>query len=274
MPHETIFGHASEVWRQTLGLIVRDGKPVSPRGIPTLEVLHNTVKVNMSRPIVLCPLRKLSYRFMAAEALWILNGDDTVVGIAPYNPNISAFSDDGLTFFGAYGPKIVSQFDYIVRKLYEDPDTRQAVLTIWRENPRPTKDVPCTVAIAFSIREARLHCHVFMRSSDAWLGLPYDIFNFSMLALKVACAYNDIVASTAGTDSGPLELGLLHLTMASSHLYSRNHEGAIACLNDEVPLGQLLPVQPLLNGDWKYFETALRDRRDGTYAPGHWRIGL
>jgi len=172
----------------------------------------------MRRPVLRIPDRRLSYNFMAAEAFWILSGDNTVAGIAPYNENIAKFSDDGLTFFGAYGPRINAQLDYVTRKLLEDPDTRQAGLTIWRETPPMTKDTPCTVAIWFQLRDNRLQLHVFMRSSDLWLGLPYDVFNFSMLGHLVSARLR-------------VQPGLLYLTAASSHLYATNYTAARECLD-------------------------------------------
>lgn len=202
---------------------IRDlGALTEPRGQRTLELPQHTIVVDMRRPVLTFPPRKLSYKFMAAEAYWILSGDDRVETIAPYNPNIAQFSDDGKTFFGAYGPKISDQMEYVLDKLTSDPDTRQAGLTIWRESPPATKDVPCTVAMFFNRRQGKLNAHVFMRSSDAWLGVPYDVFNFSMVAHSI-CArlwQREVVVSP----------GKLYLTMASSHLYERNWDEARSCV--------------------------------------------
>jgi thymidylate synthase len=42
---------------------------------------------------------------------------------------------------------IKQQLDYVVEALVKDNDSRQAVLTIWRPSPAPSKDIPCTVSI-------------------------------------------------------------------------------------------------------------------------------
>ena len=202
-------------WIETITKILAWGSNVEPRGKRTLEIPQHTVAVPMRLPVLTVPERKLSYQFMAAEAYWILSGDNTVAGISPWNKRIADFSDNGETFFGAYGPKIEYQLEYVVRKLAEDPDTRQAGLTIWRECPPQTKDVPCTVAIFASIRNSRLNLSVYMRSSDAWLGLPYDVFNFSMLGHLICCRLNQNHYVT----SDKVSPGTLYLTAASSHLY-------------------------------------------------------
>lgn len=213
----------NQQWVGQLKQILDLGQPVEPRGMKTLELPQSTIQVNMRRPVLTVPERKLSYQFMAAEAYWILSGDDTVAGIAQYNQHIAKFSDDGVKFFGAYGPKVVGQLNYVVQKLVEDRDTRQAGMTIWRENPPATKDVPCTVAIFFNIRGSHLNVHVFMRSSDAWLGLPYDVFNFSMIGHRVCGYFNAIARSKKFSEVSP---GGLYLTMASSHLYEQHFEPA------------------------------------------------
>lgn len=200
-------------WLTTLWTVFANGSKVSPRGIPTLEVPQHTVIADMRKPVLAIKERKLNYRFMAAEAYWILSGSNKVEHISPWNKNIAKFSDDGDVFFGAYGPKIMDQLPYVVRKLAEDPSSRQAGLTIWREKPPATLDVPCTVAMFASIRGDKLNLSVYMRSSDIWLGLPYDVFNFSMVAHLICGMFRGL--------PGALEVspGTLYLTAASSHLY-------------------------------------------------------
>lgn len=242
-------------WTNALGDILLNGSPISPRGQHTRELLQKTIKVDMRKPVLTIPQRKLSYKFMAAEAYWILSGDDQVRTIEPYNKYISQFSDDGEVFFGAYGPKIASQIGYVVDKLQSDPNTRQAGLTTWRECPPETKDVPCTISIFFNIRGGMLNCHVFMRSSDIWLGVPYDVFNFSMLSHMVC----GLLAPTLGQVSP----GTLYLTAASSHLYARDFEKAEECICAPAPPEQARTPE-ILFADVPRLMEWLRDLRDTT----------
>lgn len=249
----------SRTWLNALNDILTNGDLVSPRGKRTKEIPQRTIEVDMRRPVLRVVDRSLSYRFMAAEAFWILTGDDRVETIAPYNSRIAEFSDDGERFFGAYGPKIRAQLPYIIEKLNADEDSRQAGLTIWRECPPNTKDVPCTVAIFFAIRGGKVNAHVFMRSSDVWLGVPYDVFNFSMLGHLVCGLLNE-----HRDPKSYVSPGKLFLTAASSHLYEVNWDDAKLCLAAE-PLDQ--PETPkLLWTDPHHLMDelmALRDTRQG-----------
>lgn len=214
---------ANFAWLAELSNVLNGGSDVSPRNKLTKELLQQTSAIDMRRPVITLPERKLSTKFLGGEAYWILTGDNRVETIAPYNKNIVNYSDDGQTFFGAYGPRILSQLDYVVDKLKSDVDTRQAVLTIWRDNPPETKDVPCTVAVHFMIRDNKLNCHVFMRSNDLWLGYPYDIFNFSMLSHLVCCKLN---ANVIEDNNGVIEPGILYHTASSRHIYEQHFEQA------------------------------------------------
>jgi thymidylate synthase len=224
-------------WYNQLQEIMEYGRSTSPRGQLTKELPSKTLEFDMNRCVIINPERALGYKFMAAEAWWILTGQDDVATIAPYSKNISNFSDDGHKFFGAYGPRIVEQLDYVVAALMKDADTRQSVLTTWRPNPPETKDVPCTIAMDWLIRDNTLECHVFMRSSDNWLGIPYDAFNFSMLSCEILRRLNF---------NGPksYQLGNCYLTAASSHLYERDFDAVNRVLDAGHVKGEDSKVPP------------------------------
>lgn len=209
-------------WLQAAVLLRKYGLRTSPRAVGTAELLGHQLVVEMTRPVLTVAGRKLGYRFMCAEAAWMLSGDNRVATIAPYSRTIASFSDDGQTFFGAYGPKIQAQLAYVVNELREDPESRRAVINIWRENPRKTRDYPCHLSCQFLIRDHILYVIATMRSSDIWLGVPYDMFNFSMLGAAVAL---DV--------GGGLELGLLINTAGSRHLYDTNRDQVDECLTVE-----------------------------------------
>jgi len=264
--------NATRAWLGAIEELILHGANVAPRGQPTLELPQHTIAVDLEHPVVVAPTRKVSEKFLGAEAFWMLSGDDRVETIAPYNKNIAQFSDDGVRFFGAYGPKILDQLEYVVGKLIEDEDTRQAGLTIWRENPPPTKDVPCTVAMFFNIRDGRLNSHVFMRSSDVWLGVPYDVFNFSMVAMLVLCRLNTSRASAIyGLERARvIEPGTLYLTAASRHLYERNQAAALEVLHSDAWQPKTDPVpRSLWTSERTLMETLARIR-DGDDSAKWW----
>lgn len=227
---------ANYVYRGLLDTVMLCGAPVSPRGFGTQEVLGYQTVVDMSHPIVTIPTRKLNYRFMAAEAYWILTGQQGLDELTPYCSRMKDFSDDGIILNGAYGPRFISQASYIAQELVRDNSTRQAVLTIWERNPRPSKDIPCTVSLQWLLRDTRLHCIAHMRSQDVWLGWPYDVFSFTMMTCYVICKMRLLGYKE------DLDLGNLRIMVGSQHIYDRDVKLATEVLSSKDD-GDILPIQ-------------------------------
>ncbi len=233
--------NADQAWLSLIQKIVRHGLHTRPRGLACREIVGHQTVVDMNYPVT--TLRpKLGYRFLSAEAWWILSGKNDVDSIAPYSRHISNFSDDGERFFGAYGPKIIDQISYAVSSICHDEWSRQSVINIWRPSPPKSKDIPCTLSVQFILRphneggviSRRLHCIDTMRSSDAWLGWPYDVFNFSMLSAYVALQLRQRLGIK-------VKLGNLHLTAGSQHLY----EDPKADGNESIPYSMVDVIQTI-----------------------------
>lgn len=209
----------AEAWQSLLGKLILNGRQVSPRGYVTREIMNVTLEVTHGLDNVLVnEARGLNYRFMVAEWLWIQAGLKDVKSLVRYNSLMQGFSDDGEILNGAYGPRLHGQWGYIFKAL-ENPDSRQAVATIWSPSPEPSKDIPCTISLQWLIRDDLLHCTINMRSSDVWLGLPYDFFTFSQLTNMVSSFIR-------------VPVGTITMNLASSHIYELNLEkGKEAMLN-------------------------------------------
>ena len=85
-----------------------------------------------------------------------------------------------------------SQLDYIVGLLKENPETRQACISIYdgKEHPDYKTDTPCTYAVQFTILHGRLDMCVTMRSNDLWYGFCNDQYCFSKLQKMVSDKLN------------------------------------------------------------------------------------
>ena len=200
-------------WVELLHQLLHKGVSSDPRGLGTVEHLGVSLRIKHSQfNILKHQERGLNYKFMVAEWLWIMNGTNDLECIARYNSEIRKFSDDGTFLAGAYGPRLIHQLNWLFMKLSE-LDTRQGVVTIWTTTPQPSKDIPCTVALQFLPRRDKIHLIVTMRSSDVWLGLPYDFFVFSQL-LNCVCGVMKRIR------------GFVQFNLGSSHLYDSNAEQA------------------------------------------------
>jgi hypothetical protein len=213
---------ANKAWKRALMDVLSSPSVVSPRAMETKELLNYTSCIDMRYPLLTVPWRKLGYKFQVSEAQQILTGSRYVTDVSLFSKMISSFSDDGYIFQGAYGPQFLEQLCYVSECLAFDRSSRQAVLTIWRQNPRNSKDIPCTISLQFLLRGNSYYPGLFinsiatMRSSDVWLGLPYDIFNFTQMT-RLLCTHLQTVHGVAD-----LQLGNLYVNAGSQHLYRRN----------------------------------------------------
>ena len=101
------------------------------------------------------------------------------------------------------------QIDYVVDLLKNEPDTRQAVITIldMKEHDTFTFDTPCTYAIQFTIVHGRLDMCVTMRSNDLWYGFCNDQYQFSMLQEMISNKLR-------------IEMGIYYHFAHNMHLYN------------------------------------------------------
>ena len=235
-------------WRRLLKRLMLDGSRTKPRGQDTFETLGVQEEFLMQYPVIACAQRKLNLEFMIGEAHWVLSGANDTATPASYMAKFAEYSDNGIVMAGAYGPAINRQLAYVVRTLMDDPHSRQAVLSIWHERPEPSKDIPCTVSLQFFLRQGSLHCVANMRSSDVYLGLPYDIFTFSCIAAQVAHLLHQQIGPDICWDSCAIELGYLTWQAGSAHLYYRDVEAATKCVNGTLLDGDPMPLLTAMSG--------------------------
>ena len=72
------FDYLPTVWLESLKSTRLFGSHVVVRGVDSLEILHKQYAINMRKPVLNIPARHMNYRYMAAEAHWVLAGDDRV----------------------------------------------------------------------------------------------------------------------------------------------------------------------------------------------------
>lgn len=203
-------------YRTVLDYVTENGYASRPRGFLTFDAGWTTIKITqpMLPQLPVETGRGVNVDIAMIEAIQLISGEarhDLVLKIAPQfekytDPNPKVFDTEPY-FFGNYGARMnatswngnhncgAGEFHFswlqcAVHKIKNDRDTRQAVMNIW-DNDRDNTfagmhDYPCTVAIGFRVLRGRLDMHVTMRSNDAWLGLPIDVFQFNQAHWTVA----------------------------------------------------------------------------------------
>lgn len=201
------------------------GVEVSPRDKLTLEMPEplTTTFLQPSECVLFHPKRDINPFFHLMEALWILAGSDQVAFLQQFNSKIAQFSDDGVTFHAPYGYRLryalgFDQLTAVSELLKREPDTRRAVLQIWKgaeDLNAQSLDIPCNDLIMLKLRNNYLNITVCNRSNDViWGACGTNVVQFSFLQRYIA-------------DRIGAQPGLYHQVSDSFHVYPDNPQFAV-----------------------------------------------
>lgn len=212
------------LYPKVLRYLLAIGRPnAAPRNLPVRDAGLVVLELDTPlRGLPLVPGRQLNLRIAALEALQLLAGaaEEAAIPWAARAMGRMVLDERGHQH-GNYGRRIGGQARAVVQRLQEDPQSRRAHVTLWDPalDNQPNKlDYPCTSSLTFSAGpDGDLDLTVFMRSNDAWLGLPYDLFQFTQLQCTVARALG-------------WRPGRYRHVANSLHLYERDVEAAESLL--------------------------------------------
>lgn len=196
--------------------------------------------------------RKTFPKSAAAEVAWYLQGTQDASFIRRYAPLWDKFVEPvypkradgsqhgpGVAFPGvkaAYGYRWRNHFgrDQIrlaVEALRKDPSDRRCYVSAWDPaedglGALGQRNVPCPASFTFSVFNGELHSSFFIRSSDVFVGLPYDVMGHALLMDAVAHELR-------------LRPGVMHVTLAHAHLYESHWDLTVEMMKQE-------PVVPAL----------------------------
>lgn len=200
-------------------MILENGRETSPRGEKTLEILGASFTLlDPTDSLAVGTGRGVVKALAATETLQLIGGfhdPETLVKVAPH---FAAYLGPDGKQRSPYGPRLSDQIPFAIERLRTDPDSRQAQVTVWQpqlDNFHNLHDYPCTTSLQWLIRDDQLDMQVHMRSNDFWLGVPYDVFQFTQTQLTIA--------SILG-----IEPGVYRHSAASLHIYEKHLEPADA----------------------------------------------
>lgn len=169
------------------------------------------------------------------ELTWYLAGSNELDFISYYIPKYIDESSDGKTVRGAYGERLFKsrQVYRVIALLRRKRNSRRAVVQIFQQRDlRNDIEVPCTISLQLLVRNNKLDLIASMRSNDAFLGLPHDVFAFTMI--------QEIIARQLSIDVGTYT----HF-VGSLHLYSEHIDKAKEYVADGFQRRIEMPAMPV-----------------------------
>lgn len=195
-------------------------------GVGTLSLFGRQMRFDLSAEFPLLTTKKIHFRSVAHELLWFLSGDSNVRylnenGVSIWDEWADPVTGDlgpiyGIQWRSWPGPdgEAVDQLARVVEEIRADPHSRRLVVSAWNVADLPKMALPpCHVLFQFYVAEGKLSLSLYQRSADIFLGVPFNIASYSLLALMVAQI----------TD---LEPGEFVHTFGDVHLYCNHVEQA------------------------------------------------
>ena len=187
------FNTANEAFHKLYDMIIKDG--VNFAGTKALFNVGFEIEYPALNSISDSKVkRNWSIQYAYAEWRWYMSGDRNIAklgelyGKVPQIWQRMADADGNVNSNYGWQWERTSQLDIVIQMLKDNPETRQAAISIYdgKEISDYTNDTPCTYAVQFTILENKLNMSVVMRSNDLWYGFCNDQYQFSNLQMLVA----------------------------------------------------------------------------------------
>ncbi|MCQ1992750.1 thymidylate synthase [Pseudomonas plecoglossicida] len=205
-------------------------------GTGTVSVFGRQFRHDLSKGFPLLTTKKLHFKSIVNELIWFLNGDTNIKWL---NENGVKIWNEWATEDGDLGPvygkqwtawptkdgKTINQIDYVVNALKTNPNSRRILFHGWNVEFLPDEKVspkenakngkmalpPCHLLYQFYVVNNKLSSHLFIRSSDSFLGLPYNTASLACLTHMLA-------------QQCDLDVGEIVISLSDVHIYSNHME--------------------------------------------------
>ena len=204
--------------------IIKNGEEKDDRtGTGTISVFGHQMRFNLQDGFPLVTTKKLHLKSIIYELIWFLSGDT----------NIRFLQDNGVSIWnewagpdGDLGPvygkqwrswecrdgRSVDQISNLISNLKNSPQSRRHIISAWNVGDVENMALPpCHCLFQFYVSNNKLSCHLYQRSADVFLGVPFNIASYALLTHMIAhvCKF---------------EVGDFVHTLGDAHIYSNHLE--------------------------------------------------
>jgi thymidylate synthase len=188
--------------RQYLDLMQRildEGVRKSDRtGTGTLSLFGPQMRFDLAEGFPLVTTKKLHLKSIVHELLWFLKGDTNIAYLREHGVSIwDEWADQNGNLGPVYGyqwrswpapdGRHIDQISQVVDEIRRNPDSRRLIVSAWNVADIPRmKLAPCHAFFQFYVAQGRLSLMLYQRSADFFLGVPFNIASYALLALMVA----------------------------------------------------------------------------------------
>ncbi len=232
-------------------ILANGNKHKDRTGVGTISHFGYQTRFDLRDGFPIVTTKKIPFRWIAEELFWFLSGETNEANLRAKGVDIWAeWADEEHTgrfrreagdlgpvygylwrsFGGNYPQRNgVDQIANLIKEIELNPNSRRLIVTGW--DPRQADQVdlpPCHTLFQFKVEAGRvLHCQLYQRSADAFLGVPFNISSYALLM--------HMIAHVCG-----LGVGEFVYTLGDYHIYQNHLEQVYELLGREpYPLPKL-----------------------------------
>ncbi|MDR7328802.1 thymidylate synthase [Corynebacterium guangdongense] len=201
-------------------------------GTGTRSVFGRQLRYDLSDSFPLLTTKKVYLKGVVGELLWFLQGDSNVKWLQDNDIRIwNEWADEDGELGPVYGVQWrswptpdgshVDQIQGALDTLVNNPDSRRNLVSAWNVSELDKMALlPCHLLFQLYVVDGKLSLQVYQRSADMFLGVPFNIASYALLA--------HMFAQQAG-----LEVGELIWTGGDCHIYNDHVEQVTEQLSRE-----------------------------------------
>ena len=213
-------------------------------GTGTKSLFGEQIKFDISKNFPLLVAKQVPFKLVLTELLWFLSGSTNNNDLKLLNGNNKpTIWEEWALECGDLGPIYgkqwvdfngVNQIENLIDGIIKNPNSRRLIVTALNPEVLPDESIspqdnvikgkqalgPCHTFFQYYVDGDNLSCHVYMRSCDVFLGLPFNIASYAALTYMIALLTNK-KPKTLIMSFGDVHLYQNHLDQAKI-LLSRN----------------------------------------------------
>jgi len=234
-------------YQQLLQHILDNGNRHEDRtGVGTISTFGYQTRFNLREGFPIVTTKRVPFRWVAEELFWFLSGDTNEKNLRERGVDIwKEWADEEHTSrfgretgdlgpvygylwrsFGGNYPEHngFDQIKDLIEQIETNPNSRRLIVSGWNPETAVKVDLPpCHTLFQFKVEnEKTLHCQLYQRSADAFLGVPFNISSYALLTHMIAHVCD-------------LEVGDFIHTFGDLHIYL-NHLDQVKMLLERTPL--------------------------------------
>lgn len=189
--------------------ILNEGHVRSDRtGTGTLGIFGHQLRFDLQEGFPLVTTKRTHMKSIIHELLWFLQGSTNVQYLQEHGVTIwDAWADEHGELGPIYGAQWrtsgegnLDQITELVDGIKRRPFSRRHILSAWNVTDLPDESIspqqnvaegkmalaPCHVLSQFYVDDGKLSCAFVMRSSDVYIGMPFNIASYALLTHMLA----------------------------------------------------------------------------------------